>query len=109
MSTLFIRDIIAEGKHGHHGHEKDSPQPFKVSVELSIDLAKAASSDDLTDTIDWSGLRDSIVAVVEKESFNLVEKLAQAIGDKLLEEERIEKVIVTVEKLEAFPSGVPGI
>lgn len=109
MTTLYIDKLIVEATHGVHEFEKQNPQRFQVSVALAIDADNARRSDQLDDTLDWSSLRDKIVATVQDNMFNLIERLAQAIADDLLVDARIHTVRVRVDKLDAFPSGVPGI
>lgn len=107
--TLFIKDLVVAGKHGVHDHEKESPQRFGVTVELSISNSKAIVSDDLTDTPDWSRLRKEIIAIVEGKSYDLVERLAMEIAAKMLEDKRVSRAVVTIDKMDAFESGVPGV
>lgn len=109
MTTLRINDLIVEAKHGVHPHERQQAQRFQICATLACDIDAARQSDDLNDTLDWSVLRDTIVVTVQNNSFNLIERLAQAIADDLLVDPRIQKAIVRVDKLDAFPSGVPGI
>ena len=108
MSTIYIRDLVVEGVHGWHDHEKNKPQKFSISVELDVET-KAGQSDQLHDTVNWSEIRDQITSTVEGNSFNLIEKLAQTIADELLQDHKIKKATVAVDKLEAFASGVPGV
>jgi len=109
MPILYIKDLIVEGKHGVHPHEQTTPQRFRINVELTIDTSKAARSDGLADTVNWSELRDIITDTVQNQSFGLVERLAQTLADQILADKRIEKLVLSVDKLDAFASGVPGI
>ena len=109
MSVIYIRDLVIEAKHGYHQEEKDNAQRFKINVELTIDTATAGRSDDLADTLNWSELRDTIVDTVQKNSFNLMERLAQEVADQILKDGRVEKLVVSIDKPDAFSSGVPGI
>ena len=109
MAVIYIRDLEVEAKHGVHPHEKAMAQRFSITVELTVDIAQAALSDDLADTLNWSHLRDTIVATAQNNSFNLVEKLAQEIADQLLQDKRIQKLTVAIDKLDAFDNGVPGV
>lgn len=109
MTSLHIKDLIIEAKHGVRGHEKQTNQRFRVSVELTLDLRQAAASDNLADSLDWSTLRDEIVAIVQGQSFNLMERLAQVIADAMLKHRGVNEVSVTVDKIDAFSSGIPGI
>ena len=53
MSTLFVKNLIFSGVHGSTGRERLYPQQFRVSIALSVDTTKAASSDTLSDTYDY--------------------------------------------------------
>jgi dihydroneopterin aldolase len=109
MSSLHINNLIIEAKHGVHEHEKQTAQRFQVSVKLKIDLTKAVHSDNLDDSLDWSLIRDEIVAIVQDNSFNLMERLAQVIADAMLLHKGVEKARVTIDKIDAFESGIPGV
>lgn len=109
MAIMYINDLIIEAKHGVHQHEKNNSQRFKVSVTLTVNIARAGVSDDLADTLDWSDLRRKIISVVQNNTFNLIERLAQEVADSILIDQRVEKVGVTIDKLDAFPDCIPGI
>jgi dihydroneopterin aldolase len=106
---LYIKDLVVAGKHGVHDHEKESPQRFKITVELSVGASKAAVSDNLADTLDWSQLKSSIVHIVENHSYDLMERLAMEIAAEMLKDTRVTKAVVTIDKIDAFESGVPGV
>lgn len=106
---LYIKDLIVSGKHGFHAHEKEQEQRFKITVELALNNDAATLSDNLKDTINWSHLRDDITAVVGQNSYDLIERLVQEIADTCLKDRRVTRVFVSVDKLDAFPSGTPGI
>lgn len=107
--TIYIKDLVVAARHGVHQHEKEAPQRFKITVELGVARSQAVVSDDLDDTPDWSQLRNAIVDILQKRSYNLMERLAMEIAAKLLEDKRIDKIAVTIDKLDAFESGVPGV
>lgn len=107
--TLFIRNLVITGKHGFHDHEKETPQRFSVTVELSMPGSKAPVSDNLSDTHNWSSLRDEITAIVEGKTYNLMERMAMEIAAKILEDKRVTKTVVAIDKIDAFESGIPGV
>lgn len=107
--TIFIKDLVIAGRHGVHEHEKESPQRFKVSVELELASAKPAISDNLADTVDWSHLKREIINIVEHKTYDLMERLAMEIAAKALENKRVSRAIVTIDKIDAFETGVPGV
>lgn len=110
MSLITIKDLVVQGRHGVTQAEKAQPQPFGISLELTVDLSAAALSDNLNDTVNYSMARQAVIDVVQNQSFNLIERLAQAIGEAVLDQDkRIQKVLISVDKLEIFASGVPGV
>jgi len=109
MLTIYLKDLLITARHGVHQHEKTQAQRFSVSVEVSLET-RANTSDRLEDTLDWSRLRQIVVSAVQNTSFNLIERLAQQIADEILKtDERIKKLTVSIDKLDAFRTGVPGI
>jgi FolB domain-containing protein len=109
MTVIYIKDLVVEGKHGVHQREKDHPQRFNINAELTINTAKAGLSDDLEDTLNWSRLRATIINTVQDNSFNLVERLAREIATQILLDKRVRKLVLSVDKPDAFKTGVPGI
>jgi len=107
--VIYIKDLVVEGKHGVHQREKDHSQRFSINAELTIDIAKAGLSDELADTLNWSRLRTTIIDTVQNNSFNLVERLAQEIAVQILLDKRVQKLVLSVDKLDAFKTGVPGV
>jgi dihydroneopterin aldolase len=107
--TVFIKDLVVAGKHGVHDHEKESLQRFGITVELSIAGSKAIVSDKLADTPDWSQLKQTIIAIVEGKSYDLMERLAMEIAAQILKDKRVAKTVVIIDKIDAFESGIPGV
>ena len=52
------RGLRALGVHGVLPEEQVRPQPFEVDVELIVDLAAAAASDRLDDTVDYGAVAE---------------------------------------------------
>lgn len=103
---IAVRGIRAFGHHGVYAEEKQTGQPFVVDVVLSLDLASAAASDDVADTVHYGELAQQVVAAVERDPVDLVETLAQRVADLALSYSLVDAVEVTVHKPEA-PVGVP--
>ena len=75
---ITLRGVRATGYHGVFEHERRDGQEFVVDVELSLDLTRAGESDDLADTYDYGALASTVVARVEGEPYDLIERLAAA-------------------------------
>lgn len=102
---IALRGLRAFGYHGVLPEERRQGQPFIVDAVLSVDSRFAAASDDLTDTVDYGGLAQRLLAAVESDPVNLIETLAQRLADICLASERVSAVEITVHKPEA-PTGV---
>jgi dihydroneopterin aldolase len=88
------------GTHGVHESELRSPQPFEVDLDLFVDAADAARSDDLADTADYGAVLDIVAVVVAGPPRRLLESLSEAIADAVLRTPRVERVVVAVRKLD---------
>jgi 7,8-dihydroneopterin aldolase/epimerase/oxygenase len=85
----------------HHGvltHERRLGQRFVVDAHLELDLAPAAVSDDLDDTVDYGALAGRLVAVATEERHDLIETLAGRLAEHCLEDRRVAVAEVTVHK-----------
>jgi len=86
---------------GHHGvleHERRDGQDFLVDVVVWLDLSRAASSDDLADTLHYGELAERAAAVVGGDPCDLIETVAGRIADDVLRDERVSAVEVTLHK-----------
>jgi FolB domain-containing protein len=109
QSVIYLKNLTVEAKHGVHPHEKTTPQRFVFNLEVAIDISRAAVSDDLTDTLDYSVLRQTIIDTTENNSFNLLEHLAQVIAEQIMTDKRIQELTLTIDKPDALATGIPGI
>jgi 7,8-dihydroneopterin aldolase/epimerase/oxygenase len=98
---VVLTGIVGRGHHGVYAFERDQGQDFVVDVACTMDLGVAAHSDDLADTIDYSALATAVVADIERDPVNLIEKLADRIARTCLGNPRITTVTVTVHKPQA--------
>jgi len=70
-------------------------------VVCSLDLAPAASSDDLALTVDYGELARAVVSDIERDPLDLIEALADRIARTCLTTTSATTVEVTVHKPEA--------
>lgn len=86
------------GYHGDIEAERALGGRYGVDVELRAELGDAGRSDSLDDTIDYVRCFQLVRDVVENRQYRLLEALAQAIADVLLEQARVTAVRVRVAK-----------
>ena len=105
MDQIRLTGIRATGKHGVLDFEHERAQTFVVDATLFLDLA-AGRSDDLNDTVDYGAIAKGIVAIIEGEHVDLIEKLANRIVGMILGFPAVCRTQVTVHKPNA-PITVP--
>ena len=98
---IELRGLAVRGNHGVFDHERRDGQMFVVDVTLWLDLAAAAASDDLADTVDYGALAQLAADVVAGPPHNLIETVAAEIADAVLADERLHAVEVVVHKPDA--------
>lgn len=98
---IALTGLRARGHHGVYDFERERGQDFVVDVVLEIDLAPAARSDDVADTVHYGELAERLVAVVGGEPVNLIETLAERLADLCLADARVRAATVTVHKPQA--------
>lgn len=96
---IEIRGLRVVARHGVLPEERERAQPFEVDITVEADLSEAARTDDLGRTVDYGRLVDGVVELAGRESFLLIETLADAIAALVLAEARAEAVVVSVRKL----------
>ena len=81
--AIRVSGIRADGRHGLAATgERDQPQPWVVDVELRGDLR--GLPDELHATVNYVEIARAARDVIENESFELVETLANAIAARVL-------------------------
>lgn len=98
---IELRGLQVRGNHGVYDHERRDGQDFVVDLTVWLDLAAAAASDDLTDTVDYGGLAQRAADIVAGPARDLIETVAAEIADDVMADERIHAVEVVVHKPQA--------
>ncbi|MGW5667911.1 dihydroneopterin aldolase [Micromonospora sp. NPDC003776] len=98
---IELTGLRAHGRHGVYDFERAQGQEFVVDAVLELDLAPAARSDQVTDTVHYGELAEKLVAVLTGEPVNLIETLADRLLAVCLAEPLVAAATVTVHKPEA--------
>jgi dihydroneopterin aldolase len=96
---IIVKNLKLFGRHGLFPQEKEG-QHFLIDFEMVEDVKAAAKTDRIDDALDYHRAIEEVSAVVEGESYNLLETLAEEIAGVLLSRFRTEKVKVRVKKIE---------
>ena len=98
-----LRGLELFGYHGVHEHERENGQLFHYDVELEV--GERGSDDRIENAVDYSKVAAAVREVAGGQ-FRLLEALATAIADLLVERFEPEWVKVRVRKPEVRPAGI---
>src|SRR3989338_6460505 len=98
MAIIRIKDLRLRTIIGTRIEERAKPQEVVMNLTLDYDSEKAASSDDLSDAVNYKSLTDGILAVVEVGRYFLLEKMADDILRFVMEDRRIRSAEVEIDK-----------
>lgn len=105
--TVMVDDIRLRGRCGITAEERAVGQTLVVDLAMEPRECPGVETDDLSDTVDYGLAVDIVREVVEGSEFNLLERLATVIADRLWETFALRALAVTVAKL-APPTPVPA-
>ena len=95
---ITLQGMKFYGFHGVNPEEKTLGQTYLVDCEVTLDLSKAGISDNLNDTVSYTHIYRVARSVIEGESKNLLEALAESIANKVINEFKIQSIRVSVVK-----------
>lgn len=98
MDQIIIRDLIARGILGVNNWEREKPQDILINIILFADLSIAGRSDALEDTVNYRLVTKKVQLHAETAGRFTVEALAADLARICLEEPKVQKVRVRVEK-----------
>ena len=101
---IFLRGLQVECIIGFIEWERRIKQTVVIDVELPVDCARAAETDEVANTVDYKKVAKRIIAFVEASEFKLVESLAHKIAMTVLEEFDLAWVKLSVNK----PGAIRG-
>jgi len=103
--VVFVRGLELMARLGIHPHEKAAPQRIVLGLELVVqdEAAPAAvGPDDFRRVVDYQRLVEIARTTIAAGHVLLVETLAERVAMAALEDPRVERARVTVEKPDAF-------
>jgi len=105
--AVSIKGILAQGRHGSNPGERDFAQDFVVDLYVTVG---DVGTDSLDETADYAALALVAREVVERESFVLLEMLAEAVARAVFGYPKVVRVVAVVHKPAAAESlGVDDV
>ena len=101
---IFLHGLAVECIIGFIEWERRIKQTIVLDVEMPVDCARAAESDDVAETLDYKKVAKRLIAFVSASEFKLVETLAHRTAMLVLEEFGVEWVRLSINK----PGAIRG-
>lgn len=98
---LQVRGIEVFAHHGVFEAERRDGQRFLIDLDLTLETAQAAATDDLELTVDYGLLVTDVVEAVASDPVDLIETVAERVAAVCLARQRVLCVAVTVHKPDA--------
>jgi dihydroneopterin aldolase/D-erythro-7,8-dihydroneopterin triphosphate epimerase len=95
---ILIRDLHLRTIIGINPEERRNRQDVLINVTLFADTRSAGASDDIADAVNYRTITKEIIERVENSAFYLIEKLCAEIVQICLDDPRVERAKVRVEK-----------
>jgi dihydroneopterin aldolase len=95
---IFLHGLEVECIIGFIEWERRVKQTVVVDVEMPVDCARAARSDEVADTLDYKKVAKRLISFVSDSQYKLVESLAHRAAMMILEEFNDEWVRLSVNK-----------
>ena len=105
--AVVMDSIILNGMHvqchlGITEEERVQAQEVIVDLRLSVDMGRAREVDHIDHTVNYSTVHQSILKLLGSRSWNLLETVAEAVADTLLQTFPIQQLTVRVQKPSAL-------
>ena len=106
LRHVFIRDLTLDAHIGVHPTEQGRTQPVRINIDLAVSENISDLNDDLDNVVCYEQIADMIRAVASSGHIKLVETFAERVAAVSLQDPRVRRVRVRVEKLGAIPGAL---
>ena len=98
MDIIYLHDLKVDCIIGLWDWERKTKQRIVIDLDMATDIARAAQSDAIEDTLDYKTVAKRLISFVGDSDFKLVETLAENIANILLQEFKVKWVRVKINK-----------
>ncbi|MFM1892707.1 MAG: dihydroneopterin aldolase [Pseudomonadota bacterium] len=98
MDIVFLRELRIDTVIGIFDWERRTRQTIILDLEMSADIARAAASDHIDDTLNYKAVAKRLIQFVGASDFQLVETLAERCAQIIREEFGVRWVRLTLNK-----------
>ncbi len=100
---IFLRNYTTKVHIGVYENEKQTQQLMRFNIDIYVLLSDCTpSNDQLDEVLDYDIMQQTITQCTQAKHINLQETICDDIARKLLQQEKIQAVRVTTEKLDVY-------
>jgi 7,8-dihydroneopterin aldolase/epimerase/oxygenase len=98
LDIVFIEGLVGHTIIGIYSSEQHQTQPLQIDLQAGVPRFRACDTDRIGDTIDYAAVRERVLRLLAEHQLKLLEALAEAIADILIDEFHAHWVRVKVAK-----------
>jgi dihydroneopterin aldolase len=98
MDKIVIKDAPFWCSTGIREEEREKKQEIIVDLELHTSVIRAAETDNIDDTIDYTEVYHHVRKEIEKKHYNLIETLAECVAQRIISNFNVSRVSVRIKK-----------
>ena len=106
MDRIFIKNLTVETIIGIYDFERVTPQRVTLDLEMSANVAQAASTEDINSTLNYKTLSETLTQFLQDSSFQLIETMAERVTEIVRHDFGVQWVKLTLHKPDALPGDI---
>ncbi|HBN15094.1 MAG TPA: dihydroneopterin aldolase [Pseudohongiella sp.] len=104
MDIVYIRELEIQTVIGIYDWERKIRQTVSLDLDMATDIRAAASTEDISNTLDYKAVSKRLIAYIEEAEFLLIETMAERVAELVLAEFPVNWLRLRVGK----PGAVTG-
>jgi dihydroneopterin aldolase len=105
LYVVTVRELVLMASIGIRRHEREQKQRVRISVDMTASPAAAMPGEDRRRIINYEKIVGAIREIAAGGHIDLCEGFADRICNACFADSRVERVRVSVEKLDVFPDA----
>lgn len=105
MDKITIQGLQIQSLIGVYDWEREAKQALRLDLVLELDLHRAATTDNVEDTVDYAKVAEALTDIADNSQFQLLEALAGAMVDFLLNTYPALRASIKLTKPDILPNA----
>jgi 7,8-dihydroneopterin aldolase/epimerase/oxygenase len=109
MDKIFVKNLMVPCKIGVTQEERAKKQNVLIGIEVFCNLTNAGIMDDISKSMSYSEIKETVITLVSNGEFKLLESLADGVATQFLKNPLVSRVDVSVKKEKYAKKPMMGI